>query len=191
MLALHGFDAYGLEISPIGAETASSYTISQMKAPLPYNFGSEEYSASRPGAGHAQIIEGDFFASDWLSDRGIEAFDVVYDYTVRSFLLLFWRFLAVLYLTMKFLCAMPPELRPDWARRMSELVKPGGCLICLEFPLYKDRSLPGPPWGLNGVYEELLSTPKGGNFIREEYIKPRRSYEVSKGTDMLSVWRRQ
>jgi len=91
----------------------------------------------------------------------------------------------------KFLCAMPPELRPKWAQRMTELVKLGGCLICLEFPLYKDRSLPGPPWGLKGVHEELLSEQNGGRFVREEYVKPRRSYEVSKGTDMLSVWRRK
>ncbi|GAB7343881.1 hypothetical protein MBLNU457_1840t1 [Dothideomycetes sp. NU457] len=177
MLALHGIDAYGLEISPIGAETAASYTASQMKTPLPYNFGSEEYSNSRPEAGHAEIINGDFFASNWLTERGIEAFDVV--------------LLFVPDLTSKFLCAMPRELRPDWARRMSELVKPGGFLICLEFPLYKDRSLPGPPWGLNGVYEELLSEQRGGKFVREEYVKPKRSYEVSKGTDMLSIWRRQ
>jgi len=91
----------------------------------------------------------------------------------------------------QFLCAMPPELRPDWAQRMTELVKPGGYLICLEFPLYKDRSLPGPPWGLEGVHEELLSEHNGGKFVREEYIRPKRSYEVSKGTDMLSIWRRK
>jgi len=92
MLALHGFDAYGLEISPIGAQTAESYSVSQMKAPMPYNFGSEEYQNSRPQAGHSEIITGDFFASKWLSDRGIEAFDVVYDYTVSSLHPLFWRF---------------------------------------------------------------------------------------------------
>lgn len=82
MLALHGFDAYGLEISPIGARTAESYTAAQMKDPLPHNFGSKEYANSRPGAGHAEIITGDFFSTNWLSDRGIEAFDIVYDYTV-------------------------------------------------------------------------------------------------------------
>jgi len=82
MLALHGLDAYGLEISPIGAQTADSYTRAQMKEPLSYNFGSAEYAKSHPGPGQVEIIEGDFFASNWLSERGIDGFDIVYDYTV-------------------------------------------------------------------------------------------------------------
>jgi len=84
MLALHGLDAYGLEISPIGAQTADSYTRAQMKEPLSYNFGSAEYEKSHPVPGQVEIVEGDFFASDWLSQRDIDAFDIVYDYTVCS-----------------------------------------------------------------------------------------------------------
>lgn len=90
---------------------------------------------------------------------------------------------------------------------MAELVKPGGFLICLEFPLWKDRSAPGPPWGLQGVYTDLLarggdglletdtnqdsSSHGSGDFTREVYWKPIRSYEQSRGADMLSIWRRK
>lgn len=98
-------------------------------------------------------------------------------------------------------------MRRDWARRMGELLAPSGVLVCLEFPLYKDLKLPGPPWGLReGVYWDLLAGggngmiedeevakaatqgPAGGVFERVQYVKPPRSYEVAKGTDMLSVW---
>lgn len=79
--------------------------------------------------------------------------------------------------------------------------------MCLEFPLYKDPKLPGPPWGLTGVYWDLLA--KGGSgleldvaegndsdrlegqFLRVLYIKPKESYTMGKGTDMLSVWRKK
>jgi hypothetical protein len=90
---------------------------------------------------------------------------------------------------------------------MSELLAPSGVLVCLEFPSYKDLRLPGPPWGLReGIYWNLLvaggngmiedeETAKsatqvtaGGAFKRLQYIKPERSYEVAKGTDMLSIW---
>lgn len=95
---------------------------------------------------------------------------------------------------------------------MARIVKPGGLLICLEFPLYKDPSLPGPPWGLKGVHWNLLSQGsdgvvrgnvgedgkeeatkeyENGAFRRILYIKPARSYEAGKGTDMLSVNQRK
>ena len=107
----------------------------------------------------------------------------------------------------KFLCALLPEMRKDWARRMSELLAPAGVLVCLEFPLYKDLKLPGPPWGLReGIYWDILAaggdgiiqdeetaqaatqTTTGGAFERLRYTKPARSYEAGNGTDMLSIW---
>lgn len=85
------------------------------------------------------------------------------------------------------------------------MVRPGGLLLCLEFPLWKDHSLPGPPWPLRGVYWNLLAQNGNGvdgleeeegpaapdaKFVREMYIVPTRSYEQGRGTDRLSVWRR-
>lgn len=89
---------------------------------------------------------------------------------------------------------------------MASLLKEGGLLVCLEFPMYKDPELPGPPWGVNGVYWDLLARggdgllpqnmgdeekPLEGKFTRRLYIKPERTYEVGKGTDMLSVYVRK
>lgn len=92
---------------------------------------------------------------------------------------------------------------------MGELLRRDGYLVCLEFPLYKDPMLPGPPWGLQGVYWDLLV--RGGDgvanigiaskFVREDqlmgqfrrvlHVKPARSYECGIGTDMLSIYARK
>lgn len=89
---------------------------------------------------------------------------------------------------------------------MASLLKKGGLLVCLEFPMYKDPKLPGPPWGMKGVHWDLLSRGRdglvagdageepessNGEFTRELYIKPERTYEIGKGTDMLSVYVRK
>jgi methyl halide transferase len=107
---------------------------------------------------------------------------------------------------LQFLCAMPPAMRQGWARRMQELLSPSGILVCLEFPLYKDLNAVGPPWGLKGVYWDLLAEGKDGilrnSGSRAEgqpaqqgpcervlYYKPERSYDQGRGTDMISVWK--
>lgn len=90
---------------------------------------------------------------------------------------------------------------------MAELVRPGEHLVCLEFPLWKDNCLPGPPWGMKGVYWDLLATggdglvadanvertlsTARGKFDRLQYFSPTRSYEQGRGADMVSVWRRK
>lgn len=111
----------------------------------------------------------------------------------------------------KFLCALHPDKRRDWAKSMARVLRPGGLLICLEFPLYKDPTFAGPPWGLKGVHWNVLSLGHsgvitgpvgedgkevdaedgGGDFRRVLYSKPGRSYEVAKGTDRLSVYERK
>jgi hypothetical protein len=79
--------------------------------------------------------------------------------------------------------------------------------------MYKDPSLPGPPWGLNGVHWDLLArggdgianivgkttedertlgAEETGDFTRIVYVRPTESYEVAQGgTDMLSVYLRK
>lgn len=47
--------------------------------------------------------------------------------------------------TAQFFSALSPPQRPLWARRMTELLAPGGRLVCLEFPRSKPSSEPGPP----------------------------------------------
>lgn len=96
-------------------------------------------------------------------------------------------------------------MRKDWAARMTSLLSKDALLTCLEFPMYKDRKLPGPPWGLNGVHYDLLErggdglvsndeatgTEGLGSFSRIVYVQPERTHEAGKGTDMLSVYQRK
>jgi hypothetical protein len=105
----------------------------------------------------------------------------------------------------QFLCASLPSMRQDWARRMSQLLLPTGMLVCLEFPMWKPLTAPGPPYGLNGVYWNILaeggtgvvddagslSRPGGdiGAFKRAAYWKPPVSFEQGRGEDMISVWK--
>ena len=103
------------------------------------------------------------------------------------------------------MCALLPEMRQDWARRMSELLSPTGVLICLEFPMWKPLKAQGPPWGLNGVHWNILAdgydgvpdeaghlregSEGDGAFIRIIHWKPPVSFEQSRGEDMISVWK--
>ncbi|KAK4169857.1 putative thiol methyltransferase 2 [Cladorrhinum sp. PSN259] len=188
MLALHGFDAVGLEVSQNAIDSAKAYAETELSRPSAYNFADEDsrdrFAAVQPGS--VNFVRGDFFQRGWetscLAGCDDQGFDLIYDYT--------------------FLCALLPEMRRDWAQRTRELLGSKGVLVCLEFPLYKDLMAPGPPWGLQGVYWDLLAeggdgkmsgpitATNGGRgpFERVTYIKPPRSYEMGRGTDMLSVW---
>ncbi|KAI1808217.1 S-adenosyl-L-methionine-dependent methyltransferase [Daldinia bambusicola] len=189
MLALHGFDVYGLEISDVAIGIAEANAAAEFREPSDYNFGSPT-AASLPTEcrGSVKFIQGNFFETEWEKEIAIEnfqGFDLIYDYT--------------------FLCSLPPDLRKDWAGRMCELIFPTGVLACLEFPLYKNLKALGPPWGVKGVYwntlaeggdgiiyESSIEEDDGdleGPFRRVDYFKPARSYECGKGTDMFSVWK--
>ncbi|KAF3902889.1 hypothetical protein AA313_de0208643 [Arthrobotrys entomopaga] len=186
MLGLHGFDAYGLEVSAKAVETAKEYANTELISPSAHHYGDQKADYR---VGSAKFVLGDFFKKDWEINCGLEdgqKFDLIYDYT--------------------FLCALLAEMRADWARRMKDLLSPEGILVCLEFPRWKDHQSPGPPWGLDGVYWNLLAegkdgiltslpvpstenvTDSGGSFRRLLCYKPDRSYDQGRGTDMVSVW---
>ncbi|KAJ5927617.1 thiol methyltransferase [Penicillium verrucosum] len=190
MLALHGFDVYGLDISKTGISAAQGYAYNELQKPQEYNFGEQKSGPTAQGS--TTFIKGDFFKSDWEQtalEGGEVQFDIIYDYT--------------------FLCALHPDMRQQWSKRMSELLRSDGYLVCLEFPLYKDPTLPGPPWGLQGVHWDLLA--RGGDgianihiapeiahedqlmgqFKRVLHTKPARTYESGIGTDMLSIYARK
>ncbi|KAF2854117.1 thiol methyltransferas-like protein [Plenodomus tracheiphilus IPT5] len=184
MLALHGIETWGLEVSQGAVNVAKENIKAQMASPAPSNFGSK---ANRPASADAKVILGDFFQNDWESHvaADFQGFDIIYDYT--------------------FLCALLPEMRKDWAQRMSQLLAPTGVLVCLEFPMWKPLKAPGPPWGLKGVYENLLAdggdgtidasgrltkgSPGKGALQRIAYWSPPESFEQSRGEDMISVWK--
>ncbi|KAL4910300.1 hypothetical protein BDW74DRAFT_173758 [Aspergillus multicolor] len=184
--ALHGFDAVGLEVSGTAVSVARGFAEEELglSSSRAKYFGENIDTGSvrriGTGTGKVHFVRGDFFDESWLAELSEDEdeeddgmFDLVYDYT--------------------FLCALHPTQRPHWASRMAELLRPGGMLICLEFPMYKDPALPGPPWGVNGVHWELLAGGDAGigRFTRRVYLKPERTFEVGRGTDMLSVWERK
>jgi hypothetical protein len=84
MLALHGFDAYGLEISTDAVAAAEAYSASEMGAPSAYSFS--RAGSDTPGsAGGVTFLQGDFFQRDWELATPLEGdakFDLIYDYTV-------------------------------------------------------------------------------------------------------------
>ena len=62
----------------------------------------------------------------------------------------------------QFFCAMDPQMRPAWSKRISELLRPSpqANLICLEFPTTKLAKTGGPPWAAPPkAYLEHLSHP--------------------------------
>ncbi|KAG8808623.1 hypothetical protein FRC19_005804, partial [Serendipita sp. 401] len=72
--------------------------------------------------GKVAFQEADFFTFSVEDDQ---RFDLIYDYT--------------------FFVAIPPTRRADWGRQMNTLVKPGGFLITLIYPLNPKRD-DGPPF---------------------------------------------
>jgi len=83
MLALHGFDAYGLDISATGVAAAKAFTSKELQNPSATNFGLNHDNKEFQSRGNVKFLEGNFFASEWENEAGGE-FDLVYDYTVCS-----------------------------------------------------------------------------------------------------------
>ncbi|WZH43733.1 S-adenosyl-L-methionine-dependent methyltransferase [Fusarium acuminatum] len=134
LLSSWGYNVWGLDYSAAAKEEAIK---NQKQA--------ESEGLYKPieglDKGEIHWVTGDFFQQDWVKGAGVDGkFDLIYDYT--------------------FLCALPREARPKWARRMTELLSHDGRLICLEFPSTKPMSANGPPWGVSPeLYEALLASP--------------------------------
>ncbi len=93
-LALHGFNACGLEISGTAVSEAREFAEKELASPQACNFG-ETWKENPSGiiqAGKAQFVEGDFFDEAWLGALDVEQFDVVYDYTVSLSVFFFFFF---------------------------------------------------------------------------------------------------
>lgn len=85
------------------------------------------------------------------------------------------------------LCALPRIRWPAWARRMSELVRPGGELAGF---FYLDDNERGPPFGTSR--EELQRLLDPGFVLRQdEPIAPRDSLAVFAGKEIWQVWERR
>lgn len=190
LLASKGYDAVGLEISDSAVNQCRKLWEQE---------GSNYFKAS-PNHGSCEFVLGDFFKDDWVSSAASSqgSFDLIYDYT--------------------FFCALPPEARPRWASRTSQLLSRSSeaRLICLEFPTHKPPNTGGPPFGLmpetyvahlSHPGEELPYTNEGypdmealgkqsddqaandAALVRIAHWQPARTHPIGQGKDWLSIWR--
>ncbi|KAG0204829.1 hypothetical protein BGX28_003362 [Mortierella sp. GBA30] len=110
---------------------------------------------------HADYIAGDFFKFE--SPQG--GFQLAYDYT--------------------FFCAIQPELRPDWGRRMGDLITKDGVLITLMYPL--DDHAGGPPFAVSEAHYHSVLDDNFECLLVDNCT----SFEVRKGKEKIAVWRRK
>ncbi|KAF9426525.1 hypothetical protein BGZ94_006400 [Podila epigama] len=110
--------------------------------------------------------QADFFVGDFFNfTTPNEKYQLVYDYT--------------------FFCAIQPELRPAWARRMAEIISKDGILITLMFPIGTHTT--GPPFAVS------VDTYRG--FLEPNFecllIDDCTSFEARAGKEKIGVWRRK
>ena len=82
-------------------------------------------------------------------------------------------------------CAINPARRSEYETVVNQLLKPGGLLIGLWFPLDKSKGEGGPPWGT--TIEEVKSIFKDGWKIEKEEF-PDLSIGLRKGREKLIVF---
>lgn len=85
------------------------------------------------------------------------------------------------------LCALPRARWSDWARRMAELLRPGGRLAGFY---YIDDNTRGPPFGI--ALDELGSLLSGNCTLEQDApIPPAQSLAVFQGKERWQVWKRK
>jgi SAM-dependent methyltransferase len=105
-----------------------------------------------------KVVLADFFTHDF----GDRKFDVMYERT--------------------FLCSLPPDMRPEYARRVTELLVNGGKLAGLFFYGHEDES---PPYPLIEVEAQALF---GVDFTRIMDEPVRDSLPLFAGRERWQVW---
>lgn len=96
-----------------------------------------------------------------------DKFDLIYDFT--------------------FFVAIHPSQRPEWGKQMAALIKPGGYLITLVFPM-EPKSDVGPPWYLR---PEHYDEPLAGHFVKVlDKVPERLPTGWPEGRQHLLVWQR-
>ncbi|KAF8189949.1 S-adenosyl-L-methionine-dependent methyltransferase [Mycena galopus ATCC 62051] len=123
----------------------------------------ENASKNMPSGLNTRFEVHDFFS---FSVPDHEKFDLIYDYT--------------------FFVAIPPSRRSEWGAQMNSLIKPGGHLITLVFPLEPETNV-GPPWF---VRPEHYVAPLGDNWEKVVDRVPTVSSETHVGKEHLIVWKK-
>lgn len=86
-----------------------------------------------------------------------------------------------------FLCALPRRRWPDWARKVPQLVRPGGRLAGFFYLNDNER---GPPFGIS---QDRLHELLDGAFVQEEdeIIPAQQSVAALAGHEVWQAWRRR
>jgi hypothetical protein len=134
-------------------------------------FVANEYIQSQLASqsSRAKVTQGDFFR---FEDESSHGYDIGFDYT--------------------FLCALMPEMRVQWASSWHRILRPGGLLITLIFPVDSEMEMKGPPWPVTPeIYKELL-VEKGGLFKLKslEKVPDEQSHPGRSGREYMAVWER-
>ncbi|KFK37215.1 hypothetical protein AALP_AA4G228800 [Arabis alpina] len=115
--------------------------------------------SSMPNAKYFSFVCEDFFT--W---EPAEKFDLIFDYT--------------------FFCALEPSVRPLWAQRMEKLLKPGGELITLMFPI--DDRIGGPAYKVSVSEYEKVLIPLG--FEATSIVDNEHAVGPRKGIEKIGRW---
>ena len=84
-------------------------------------------------------------------------------------------------------CAIHPNRRKEYEILVRTILKPGGKLVGLWFPLDKSQEEGGPPWGT--TIDEVKSTFNSGWKIEKEEF-PSQSVEPRKGREKLIIFKK-
>ncbi|KAL5718913.1 methyl halide transferase [Ranunculus cassubicifolius] len=148
----------GYDVEAIASE--ERYVVGLDVSEIAVTKARELFSSSR-NADHFVFLKEDFF--NW---HPTSLFDLIFDYT--------------------FFCAIEPSMRPAWASRVHNLLKPDGELITLMFPI--DDIVGGPPYKVSVAdYEEVLR-PLG--FKALSVIDNELAVGLRKGREKLGRWKR-
>ncbi|MGE3262457.1 MAG: methyltransferase domain-containing protein [Bacteriovoracia bacterium] len=84
-----------------------------------------------------------------------------------------------------FFCAIDPALRPRYVEAVAQLLKPGGLLVGLFFPLESEKE--GPPFLVSREEVENLFRP----YFELKIEAPQRSVKPRAGREFLGLFRRK
>ncbi|EEC76504.1 hypothetical protein OsI_14271 [Oryza sativa Indica Group] len=121
-------------------------------------------AAAVDGDGNSSFFA--FVAADFFKWEPPEPFHLIFDYT--------------------FFCALHPSMRPAWARRMADLLRPDGELITLMYLVEGQEA--GPPFNTTILdYEEVLN-PLG--LVITSIEDNEVAVEPRKGMEKMARWKR-
>ena len=85
-----------------------------------------------------------------------------------------------------FFVAIHPTSRKDWGKQMANLIKPGGYLVTVIYPIVAEIDF-GPPYF---VRPDHYNEPLGLNFVKVLDKVPQISSPSHTGKEHLIIWKR-